>query len=367
MSEDQKNGPEEMSLEKASGLGRWPEGPVLRLFLMPAILILAVAALIGLNQDLLRAPAPVAERPAETQPGPVEGQSDARGYLEPGEMLRLGTSYHEDAVHKIVGQKAVFQGNLVLVNQKQRLPEDYQAEGLMVVNDLVDTLPPEALIVSKVGTKLNLEAADALVQMIQAAADQGIGGFTLVSGHREVAYQRELFEKKVQKYMAEGLDRAAAEQKTKEIVAVPGESEHHTGLAMDLPSQEHIILETSYANTINGRWLSENAWRYGFVIRYPEDRTDITGISYEPWHLRYVGKPHSELMHREGWCLEEYVQILRQNRGLTVKSGDGTIWQIDYQIPENGMIVIPLIVGTKSSGDGLGGYIVTAPVFRPLQ
>jgi D-alanyl-D-alanine carboxypeptidase len=367
MSEDQKIGPEAVDLEKSSGLGGWLEGPVLRLFLLPAILILAVAALIGLNQDLLKAPVPGTARPVETLPGVGEGQSDTQVYLEAGETLRLGTSYHEDAVHKIVGQNAVFQGNLVLVNPKQRLPEDYQAQGLMVVNDLEDILPPEALIVSKAGTKLNQEAADALVQMIQAAADQGIGGFTLVSGHREVGYQSELFEKKVQKYMAEGLDRAAAEQKAREIVAVPGESEHHTGLAMDLPSQEHIMLETSYANTINGRWLSENAWRYGFIIRYPQDKTDITGISYEPWHLRYVGKPHSELMHREGWCLEEYIQILRQNRGLTAKTEDGTIWQIDYQIPENGMIVIPLIVGTKSSGDGLGGYIVTAPVFRPIQ
>jgi len=362
MMEDLNIGPEE---KNTSGLGRWFEGPVPRLFLMPAILILALTALIGLNKELL--PVPAAVQPPQRPSGQEAGQGTTQAYLEPGELIRLGTRYHEDAVHKIVDQKSVFQGSLILVNQKQRLPEDYQAEQLRVINDWIDTLPPEALIVSKAGTMLNQTASDALNQMIRAAADEGIGGFTLVSGYRSVAYQRELFEKKVQKYMTEGLDRESAEQETKEIVAVPGESEHHTGLAMDLPSQEHLTLETSYGTTINGKWLAENAWRHGFIIRYPENKTCITGISFEPWHLRYVGYPHSELMQREGWCMEEYIQILRQNRGLTAKTEDGTIWQIDYQIPENGMIVIPLIVGTKSSGDGLGGYIVTAPVYRPAR
>lgn len=93
-----------------------------------------------------------------------------------------------------------------------------------------------------------------------------------------------------------------------EVAQVPGSSEHQTGLAVDV-----YVFEFAGANFINapaGLWVNENCWRYGFIIRYPLGREDITKITYEPWHLRYVGLPHSQIMHEKGWVLEEYIAAL---------------------------------------------------------
>ncbi len=361
MTEDQNSMPVHERSGQPGHLKQWQPSPVLRLMLTPAILILVLAGLVALNSDLLRSTAPAVQT-ADPLPGQLPGETDEAPYLNPGEAIRLGTHYIGDSVHSIVGLPSLYQGDLVLVNQMQKLPNDYAATDLMFINELATMLPPEAFTVSKTDIQLNKRAADALMQMIQDAYTKGIEGFTLVSGHRDLAYQVTLFQRKIKQYLDQGLDAEAAAAKAKEIVAVPGESEHHTGLALDLPSKNHMNLETTYFETTHGLWLAENAWRFGFIIRYPEDKTEITGISFEPWHLRYVGKPHSEVMRRHGWCLEEYIEVLRQNGGITVRTDEGKIWQIDYQLAQDGMIVIPLIVGTRYSGDGRGGFIVSAPV-----
>lgn len=361
MTEDQNLMPASGRSGQPSHLKQWQPNPVLRLMVTPAILILVLAGLVALNSDLLQSNAPAAQT-ADPLPGQSTGDTEEVPYLNPGESLRFGTHYTGDSVHSIVGESSIYQGDLVLVNQKQKLPDDYAAIDLMVANDLASMLPTDIFSVSKVDTQLNKRAADAMMLMVQEAYSKGIQGYILVSGHRDLAYQVTLFQRKVQQFMDQGLDAEAAAAQAKEIVAVPGESEHHTGLALDLPSKNHINLETSYLETPNGLWLSENAWRFGFVIRYPEDKTEITGISYEPWHLRYVGKPHSEIMQRQGWCLEEYIEVLRQNGGLTIRTDDGKIWQVDYQLAKDGMIVVPLIVGTRYSGDGRDGFIISAPV-----
>ena len=91
-------------------------------------------------------------------------------------------------------------------------------------------------------------------------------------------------------------------------VAVPGTSEHQLGLAVDIVDVNYQLLDTNQENTAVQKWLLENSWRYGFILRYPTDQTDVTGIVYEPWHYRYVGKEYAQDIYKKGLCLEQYLE-----------------------------------------------------------
>lgn len=91
-------------------------------------------------------------------------------------------------------------------------------------------------------------------------------------------------------------------------VARPGTSEHQLGLAVDIVSTKNQRLDRSQENTVEQRWLIQNSWKYGFVLRYPTNKNSITGVGYEPWHYRYVGKEHAKKINELGVCLEEYVK-----------------------------------------------------------
>ena len=92
--------------------------------------------------------------------------------------------------------------------------------------------------------------------------------------------------------------------------APPGTSEHQTGLALDIVSARYQVLDSAQANTAEQQWLMAHCWEYGFILRYPADKTEITGIGYEPWHYRYVGRETAAAVHESGLCLEEYLQTL---------------------------------------------------------
>jgi len=118
---------------------------------------------------------------------------------------------------------------------------------------------------------------------------------------RTAARQQEIMDDYIASYEAQGLSHEEAVEKAHSLVAEPGTSEHQLGLAVD------IIAEYDADSTATWQWLQENAWRYGFILRYPADKVDITGISYEPWHFRYVGKAAAEEITKQGICLEEYI------------------------------------------------------------
>lgn len=130
----------------------------------------------------------------------------------------------------------------------------------------------------------------------------------ICSAYRTVEYQQTLYDNKVASFLAQGLSQKEAEAEAGHIVALPGTSEHHLGLAMDIVDESYQILDEGQENTAVQKWLMENSWRYGFVLRYPCDKGDITGIIYEPWHYRYVGKAAAKEMFQQGICLEEYLQ-----------------------------------------------------------
>lgn len=108
--------------------------------------------------------------------------------------------------------------------------------------------------------------------------------------------------------LMEGYGLEDAKAKAGRQVAVPGTSEHQLGLAVDIVDVSYQLLDTNQENTGVQKWLLENSWRYGFILRYPTDKTDITGIVYEPWHYRYVGKEYAKEIYEKGVCLEQYLE-----------------------------------------------------------
>lgn len=180
---------------------------------------------------------------------------------------------------------------LLLANPDNPLPEDWTVETEEVQGGFV----------------MDSRVAGAAREMIQAAAEDGVD-LMVCSAYRSVEKQQELFDSSVQRYMAQGMTEEEAYAQTATETAIPGTSEHQTGLAADIVTPTHQTLDPEFADTDAGKWLSEHAYEYGFVLRYPEDKQDITKIIYESWHYRFVGKTHAKLMKESGLCLEEYLQ-----------------------------------------------------------
>ncbi len=180
---------------------------------------------------------------------------------------------------------------MILVNRDYILPDGYKPELAPCI-----TSDPDSL-------KLDYRVAPYYNEMYLAALEDGIT-LTPVSGYRSVERQKNNFENKIQKYMNDGYGKIEATQMAATIILPPGTSEHNAGLAMDICS-----LYESFENTDEFKWLSENAADYGFILRYPEDKQDITKIIYEPWHWRYVGVEAAKAMKASGQCLEEYLGV----------------------------------------------------------
>jgi len=148
-----------------------------------------------------------------------------------------------------------------------------------------------------------------LEEMIAAAAGDGVE-LMIDYGYRSFAQSQSLFEKQINTQLAAHPEytREQAELAAREWVAPPGTSDHHTGLALDIVTPAYQVLDDGFAETDAGRWLAAHSWEYGFVIRFPADKTEQTGITYESWHVRYVGREHAAAMQEQNLCLEEYVQ-----------------------------------------------------------
>lgn len=156
---------------------------------------------------------------------------------------------------------------------------------------------------------------DPYTDMYEAAKKDGITLY-LRLGYRSIADQQVHYQASIQRSIEQGMTRDEAIVQTELTTAAPGRSEHHTGLALDLITPEyhmHIYnLDESFAETAAYYWLIENSVNYGFVLRYPADKTEITKRSYEPWHFRYVGVEHALFMKEHNLCLEEYIDLLKE-------------------------------------------------------
>lgn len=173
-----------------------------------------------------------------------------------------------------------------LVNQKHFLPEDFTVELESIDKD----------------RKFDKRAYHYLMNMIEQMRKDGVSNIWVQSAYRSVASQQEVFNSNIQTLMSQGKTQEEAENITLKSINRPGTSEHNLGLAVDL---NYVNLD--FKNTKAYQWLIKNADKYGFVLRYPEDKEEITGIEYEPWHWRYVGEEHAKKMKEKNLCLEEYM------------------------------------------------------------
>lgn len=183
----------------------------------------------------------------------------------------------------------------MLVNRANLIDASFVPEAL------VDIAATEGLTLRKSGIKGDATASAALADMIAAAVDDGVSGFLLVSVYRTYDEQQKLWDRKVAADPSYGADA------TKPIVtAYPGASEHQTGLAFDIAAVDAPALSASFCDTVQGRWLYANCWRFGFILRYPEGGEAETAIVFEPWHFRFVGKPLAAFLTRENMTLEAF-------------------------------------------------------------
>ena len=183
---------------------------------------------------------------------------------------------------------------LTLVNNNVKLPDGWE-----------DTLETKVAD-SSTGKELATVAADAFINMKNAAAAEGVD-LMLCSGYRSVEYQQSLFDAEKQKWLDKGNSEEEAYNQAKTVGAVPGYSEHNSGLAADIVTPKHQNLDEAFGKTDAAKWLFEHAPEYGFILRYPENKQAITGIIYEPWHYRYVGVENAKAIIASGLCLEEYL------------------------------------------------------------
>lgn len=220
------------------------------------------------------------------------------------------------------GRRCTFDQSLMLVNKSSPLPENFEAE----LEQYEDT---DALI--------NECAVNAFIEMREHISGRFSERLLIMSAYRSSEEQLEIYN-----------------EDNDGVAAKPGFSEHETGLGIDVYVKYYA--GTGFIKSEIGQYVNENCGEYGFIIRYPLGKKDITGFSYEPWHLRYVGLPHSQIIMQNSLTLEDYIKSLETdcyysygNYIISKQDGDGIIVPEKYD-----SIVI--------SPDNLGNYIVTVKI-----
>ncbi len=189
-------------------------------------------------------------------------------------------------IHKIADESRGW--NLILVNRSNYIPKSYEIE--------LTTLSNGKQVDSRIYPDLQSMFDDARAAGLQLHVREG---------YRTQEEQQEALDKKIEAYRSEEYSKSEAEGLAKEWVAIPGTSEHQLGIAVDINADSSVCSEGAVYS-----WLAENSYKYGFIYRYPSDKSDITGVINEPWHYRYVGIEVARTIHDTGWCLEEYIEYL---------------------------------------------------------
>lgn len=258
--------------------------------------------------------------------------------------------------YEFVKRKAsdVYEGSLILVNSKN----EYKFQNEHIVN------------IYENKTK-SYKVKDTLISMDQTALEyfnvmmddfnalKGKNDVMIVSGYRTYEFQNQILSERIKQQ---------GEETAKMYVAMPGYSEHHTGLAMDL----NVLTASGVTLTLEDDdvydWIFENCYKYGYVLRYSQDKVSITGISNEPWHFRYVGEAHAYYMYVNDLCLEEYIEFIKDYTydgvTLNVELPDGKKYELYYVVADAdkyGMcsIPVPRYEEYTISGDNSSGFIVT--------
>lgn len=241
----------------------------------------------GAAEEPLSAPAA-----SLAQPDTSSIQPEEPGAGEPVHVLSVpGVIYGGEGSSDKSSDVSSDAWNLILVNAEHPLSQDFQV--------------PERTQLSN-GHSIDKRAYPELQAMMDAARAAGYQPL-ICSSYRTWDKQEQLFENKVQSYIAEGCSRAEAEEKAAYWVARPGTSEHQAGLAVDIVDKAYQLLDEAQEQRPVQQWLMAHCAEYGFILRYPTAKSSLTGVGYEPWHYRYVGKEAAKAIMDAGICLEEYL------------------------------------------------------------
>ena len=228
-----------------------------------------------------------AETAAEAEPADNDGSSSAAYAKIQGDGEAATETVLSFTDSKYWGKE------MILINPWHLLPEDYEADLEHV----------------EYGHRMDSCAAEHLKDMLSDCRDEGYSPL-ICSSYRDRSKQERLFDSDVRKFMYSGMSEEEAIEETAKNVAVPGSSEHEAGLAADIVYSGRQLLDENQEDNDTQQWLMEHCWEYGFILRYPKDKQEITGITYEPWHYRYVGLEAAEYIMTNGLCLEEYLGVV---------------------------------------------------------
>ncbi|MCM3628218.1 M15 family metallopeptidase [Paenibacillus glycanilyticus] len=246
-----------------------------------------------------------------------------------------GSGPQKDELVIRVEKNQVHEGNLLLVNEELAVPPNHADAEAVNLYKHKELLNGFGLLDSTV--RLSPDLTKKFASMIADAANDGVDHFLINSGYRNNKEQEALYE-----------------ELGPEIAAVPGHSEHNLGLALDIGSTTAQMKDAP-----EGKWLKENSWKYGFIVRYPEDKTNITDVVHEPWHFRYVGLPHSVIMHENHFAFEEYLDYLKESKSITMVVAGNTYVIYYYPISSNTTLHVPTKGSYEISGNNSDGVIVT--------
>ncbi len=207
--------------------------------------------------------------------------------------FKAGTNDGTRKIQTAYGTAGADDWKLILVNSDNPLPDDCSIQTAELPN----------------GLQVDERCYPDLQEMMDACREAGLSP-VICSAYRTQEFQEELYQSQIEKQMALGYSRERAETEAGKQVAVPGTSEHQLGLAVDIVDMSYQLLDSSQEDTAVQKWLMEHSWEYGFILRYPDGKSDITGIAYEPWHYRYVGRENAEQIYRASVCLEEYLECI---------------------------------------------------------
>ena len=190
---------------------------------------------------------------------------------------------------------------LFLIDSSNKLGKDYIPDDLIEISDTRSDREKQ---------KMRLYAAKALEALFIEMRSNGFDNMRVISGYRSYDYQASLLENETYAFLPEfDGDRSQAESKALTRVQIPGSSEHQSGLCVDMSTS--AVLSEALGEEAVYKWLYSNCANFGFILRYPKDKTSVTGVSFEPWHFRYVGRYHAQKIMNEGLCLEEYMSVNR--------------------------------------------------------
>lgn len=206
--------------------------------------------------------------------------------------------------------------------------------------------------------EINKDVMDPLNKMMKDFCDATTKTDVLIaSGYRSKEYQENLFNNEVA---------SKGEEEALKWVALPGRSEHHTGLSVDLSIYTDEGLTYEFTGSDEYKWINDNSYKYGFINRYPADKTTLTNTAAEPWHFRYTGIPHAYYMTQNNLCLEEYIQLLKDyeagSKHLEITDYDNKKYEVYYvkaSDTEETQIPVPSSHNYSISGNNIDGFIIT--------